>query len=134
LIGASLLAMQASKNLSDAWLSKWTLNSTNEQNNTFESTFLYGPRQLSEFEGDADREHTRYYLTVFISLAGINTIFTLCRAFLFAYGGVVAAKNLHSSLLRRVLRVSFLLFCLLFNTLYLVFNYFLGCDTVGKVL
>lgn len=89
MIGVSLLAMQASKNLSDAWLSKWTLNSTNNQ--TFEQDFL-GPRLLSEFEDDADKMNTRYYLTVFICLAGANTVFTLCRAFLFAYGGIVAAK------------------------------------------
>lgn len=97
--------MQASKNLSDAWLSKWTINSTNDHNNSYESSFLYGPRQVLDLEDDADKANTRYYLTVFVSLAGINTIFTLCRAFLFAYGGVVAAKNLHSSLLKRVLRV-----------------------------
>jgi ATP-binding cassette subfamily C (CFTR/MRP) protein 10 len=106
LVGASLFAMQASKNLSDAWLSKWTLNSTNNDTSDFGATFLYGSRQVMELVDEADRSNTRYYLTVFICLAGANTIFTLFRAFLFAYGGVVAARNLHSSLLTRVLTSS----------------------------
>lgn len=108
IIGASLLAMQASKNLSDAWLSKWTLNSTEDHNHTASRLFLYGERPIVDFEDEADKANTRYYLTVFICLAGANTIFTLFRAFLFAYGGVVAAKNLHSSLLSRVLMVGFI--------------------------
>lgn len=98
--------MQISKNLSDAWLSKWTLNSTNNDTTNFGQLFLYGPRIIQDFEDEADKSNTRYYMTVFICLVGANTIFTLFRAFLFAYGGVVAAKNLHSNLLSRVLASS----------------------------
>lgn len=49
---------------------------------------------------------TSYFLVVYAALALANTLFTLTRAFVFAYGGIVAAKNLHERLLHRVLNVS----------------------------
>jgi ATP-binding cassette subfamily C (CFTR/MRP) protein 10 len=126
LIGVSLLAMQTSKNLSDAWLSKWTLNSTG---NETVGQLLTGSRHVVEFGDAADLANTRYYLTVFVCIAGANTIFTLLRAFLFAYGGVVAAKNLHESLLSRVLTVSPL--SLFINSdNFLVIYRFLGVNSV----
>eukprot|EP00117_Sycon_ciliatum_P032486 scpid8147/ scgid4352/ Multidrug resistance-associated protein 7; ATP-binding cassette sub-family C member 10 len=45
----------------------------------------------------------RFYLTVYGCLGGANTMFTLLRAFLFAYGGVCAARVLHDRLLRSIL-------------------------------
>ncbi|XP_068230080.1 ATP-binding cassette sub-family C member 10 isoform X2 [Palaemon carinicauda] len=48
-------------------------------------------------------QDTRFYLTVYGILATSNTLFTLMRAFLFAYGGLCAAKNLHRKLLDAVL-------------------------------
>jgi len=39
---------------------------------------------------------------VFASIAAVNTIATLVRAFLFAYGGLVAARWIHSKLLESV--------------------------------
>ena len=38
-------------------------------------------------------------------LAGCNTIFTLARAFLFAYGGICAATKIHRYLLQSILKV-----------------------------
>ncbi|KAI6236711.1 hypothetical protein M3Y95_00187400 [Aphelenchoides besseyi] len=100
----ALLSMQTSKNLSDVWLSKWTKNATQtNESESFTKIFFANPQSASPFVDDADREQTRYYLTVFVALAACNTCFTLLRAFLFAYGGVVAAKNMHQSLLSRVL-------------------------------
>lgn len=49
---------------------------------------------------------TKFYLTVYGILAASNSIFTLMRAFLFAYGGICAAKALHRQLLDVVLYVS----------------------------
>lgn len=43
------------------------------------------------------------YLSIYAIIGGINTLFTLLRAFLFAYGGIVAAKNMHANLLHRLL-------------------------------
>ena len=50
-------------------------------------------------------DNVRFYLTVYGSLAGANTFFTLIRAFLFAYGGVCAAKVVHKDLLASILKV-----------------------------
>lgn len=47
-----------------------------------------------------------FYLTVYTSIAVVNTIFTAVRAFLFAYGTICAAKTIHNRLLARVLQVS----------------------------
>ena len=41
-----------------------------------------------------------------VSLIGVNSIFTLLRAFLFAYGGIQAATMIHDGLLKSILRVS----------------------------
>lgn len=51
---------------------------------------------------------TKFYLTVYAILAASNSFFTLMRAFLFAYGGITAAKALHKRLLETVLYVSYL--------------------------
>ena len=45
-----------------------------------------------------------FYLSVYGSVAVANTVFSLIRAFLFAYGGICAAQTIHSQLLRAVLR------------------------------
>jgi ATP-binding cassette subfamily C (CFTR/MRP) protein 10 len=50
-----------------------------------------------------------YYLLLYVGVTVANTLFTLSRAFLFAYGGLVAARFLHNKLIKRVLRVFILL-------------------------
>jgi ATP-binding cassette subfamily C (CFTR/MRP) protein 10 len=47
-----------------------------------------------------------YYLTVYAVFAGLNSVFTLIRAFLFAYGGIHAATNVHKQMLETVIKVS----------------------------
>lgn len=51
----------------------------------------------------------KFYLTVYGSIAGANTVFTAFRAFLFAFGGIRAASVVHNRLLDTVLKVS--VFC-----------------------
>jgi len=46
-----------------------------------------------------------FYLTVYGCLAGANSLFTLFRAFLFAYGGICAARTVHLRLLNNILKV-----------------------------
>ena len=46
-----------------------------------------------------------FYLSVYGSLAGANSLLTLIRAFLFAYAGIEAAVFLHSQLLVAILKV-----------------------------
>ncbi|XP_059046342.1 uncharacterized protein LOC131841950 [Achroia grisella] len=45
-----------------------------------------------------------YYLEIYFALAGLNLIFTIMRAFLFAYGGVEAATRIHKSLLKVIVK------------------------------
>ncbi|XP_050731824.1 ATP-binding cassette sub-family C member 10-like [Eriocheir sinensis] len=57
----------------------------------------------AESKGKSALNPTDFYLTVYGVLAAANTLFTLMRAFLFAYGGVTAARTLHKRLLDSVL-------------------------------
>ncbi|KAM3964152.1 LOW QUALITY PROTEIN: ATP-binding cassette sub-family C member 10 [Aphomia sociella] len=45
-----------------------------------------------------------YYLEMYFALAGLNLIFTIMRAFLFAYGGVEAATRIHKILLKVIVK------------------------------
>ncbi|KAK0412633.1 hypothetical protein QR680_006320 [Steinernema hermaphroditum] len=103
----SLALMQVSKNLSDYWLGRWTQNAAHKNNSIHlqDARYPWGERVKAPLTDDS-WEDTVFYLTVYGCLAGANTIFTLIRAFLFAYGGVVSAKNLHKNVLGKVLRAS----------------------------
>lgn len=82
-IAISLISMQASRNATDLWLSVWVSKSTGNV-----------------------APNVTFYLTIYIIIASANTIFTLFRAFLFAYGGIQAAKRIHQDLLSVVMWVS----------------------------
>uniref|UniRef100_A0A8D3BNZ2 ATP-binding cassette, sub-family C (CFTR/MRP), member 10 n=1 Tax=Scophthalmus maximus TaxID=52904 RepID=A0A8D3BNZ2_SCOMX len=113
----SLLLMQASKNVSDWWLSHWI---SQLKNNGSAATgelvsshlLLFSPGGLtlysssplpSQVNVSAD---VRFYLTVYTSIAAANTVFTALRAFLFAYGAICAATAVHNRLLDRVLKAT----------------------------
>uniref|UniRef100_A0A8C7VMI3 ATP-binding cassette sub-family B member 6 n=1 Tax=Oncorhynchus mykiss TaxID=8022 RepID=A0A8C7VMI3_ONCMY len=81
----SLLLMQASKNVSDWWHPVSIMETTPFANISSE---------------------VKFYLTVYGSIAGANTIFTAIRAFLFAYGGIRAASVVHNRLLDTVLKAT----------------------------
>ncbi|CAJ0957137.1 unnamed protein product, partial [Mesorhabditis belari] len=108
-IMGALLAMQVSKNLADMWLAEWTawtgenVTKVEEQNNW--KGLLSGERHY-ELLTDSDWDRSIYFLCVYAIIAAANTIFTLIRAFLFAYGGVAAAKKLHKKLLVKLLKAS----------------------------
>ena len=55
--------------------------------------------KMDNSTGDVD-----FYLSIYATVAVANTVFSLIRAFLFAYGGMCAAKTIHSQLLKSVLR------------------------------
>ncbi|KJH49297.1 ABC transporter, ATP-binding protein [Dictyocaulus viviparus] len=88
---AALFLMQFSKNAADWWLSRWTQD---QHNST--SKLLRGP----------EMDRSLRFLTIYAAIAAANTVFTLIRAFLFAYGGILAAKYLHFNLLRKLLMTS----------------------------
>lgn len=90
---ASVVLMQVTRNLSDVWLAHWV----SQDNSTANTASLTGP----------DDGIFGFYLEVYASIAVLNSLITLLRAFLFAYAGIKAAKGLHNLLLERVFSVSF---------------------------
>lgn len=78
----SVLLMQISRNMTDAWLAHWVSVSTNS---------------TSKSAGSSD-----YYLNTYTSLALGNSLITLIRSFLFAYAGIKAAKAIQTRLLNSV--------------------------------
>ncbi|NXK54352.1 MRP7 protein, partial [Chauna torquata] len=119
----SLLLMQASRNTSDWWLSHW-ISSISQTANTsvmvcsdslpsaelllFSIVGLVSPIPALDTapvpsNGSVD---VSFYLTVYGSIAGANSLFTILRAFLFAYGTIRAATVIHSRLLQRVIKAT----------------------------
>ncbi|NXN27692.1 MRP7 protein, partial [Nycticryphes semicollaris] len=119
----SLLLMQASRNISDWWLSHW-ISSISQTANTsamvcsatspspelllFSIVGLVSPVQALDTtpvssNGSLD---VNFYLIVYGSIAGANSLFTILRAFLFAYGAIRAATVIHNRLLQRVLKAT----------------------------
>lgn len=96
-IFTSIILMQSSRNMTDFWLSHWvTASETNAPNST---NLTYGFPIIYK-----DDYNTNYYLRIYIEFAILNCIATLFRAFLFAYGGVMAATKIHKILLRSVIK------------------------------
>ncbi|NXD78404.1 MRP7 protein, partial [Halcyon senegalensis] len=119
----SLLLMQASRNVSDWWLSHW-ISSISQTANTsvmvcspslpspelllFSIAGLVSPIQALDSTPVPSNSSldVNFYLIVYGSIAGANSLFTILRAFLFAYGTIHAATVIHSRLLQRVLKAT----------------------------
>lgn len=99
----SMILMQSSKNVTDLWLSYWV---THANNTTINSTERSEVRKLQPYYDNDSLHDTKYYLTVYSLLAVFNTLFTLIRAFIFAYGGLQAAITMHKQLLKIIIRVN----------------------------
>nr|XP_009486161.1 PREDICTED: multidrug resistance-associated protein 7 [Pelecanus crispus] len=119
----SLLLMQASRNISDWWLSHWisSISQTAHTSVTVCSASLPSPELLLfsivglvspiqaldttpvPSNGSLD---VNFYLIVYGSIAGANSLFTILRAFLFAYGTIRAATVIHNRLLQRALKAT----------------------------
>ncbi|XP_071445342.1 ATP-binding cassette sub-family C member 10 [Hetaerina americana] len=115
----SMLLMQVTRNTADWWLSYWVThlassNSSNLNASEFDgingyhgnSVMFSSPSNSSEYYSD----ETEFYLSVYGSIVFLNSVFTLLRAFLFAYGGICAAKNMHSLLLDTVIKAKVVFF------------------------
>ncbi|XP_016152773.1 PREDICTED: multidrug resistance-associated protein 7 [Ficedula albicollis] len=119
----SLFLMQASRNISDWWLSYW-ISSISQTANTsvmacssslpspelllFSTAGLVSPIQdLDKTPAPSNgSEDVNFYLIVYGSIAGANSLFTIIRAFLFAFGTVRAAAVIHDRLLQRILKAT----------------------------
>ncbi|XP_058288358.1 ATP-binding cassette sub-family C member 10 isoform X7 [Hylobates moloch] len=119
----SLLLMQATRNAADWWLSHW-ISQLKAENSSREAQASTSPASMGLFSlqlllfspgnlytpvfplpkaapnGSSD---IRFYLTVYATIAGVNSLCTLLRAVLFAAGTLQAAATLHRRLLHRVL-------------------------------
>lgn len=99
----SMILMQSSKNITDLWLSYWV---THANNTMINATDMLPLRKLGSYYDSYAPHDTKYYLTVYSILAVCNSIFTLKRAFIFAYGGLQAAITMHKQLLKTIVRVN----------------------------
>uniref|UniRef100_A0A673J0G8 Multidrug resistance-associated protein 7-like n=1 Tax=Sinocyclocheilus rhinocerous TaxID=307959 RepID=A0A673J0G8_9TELE len=128
----SLFLMQASKNVSDWWLSHWIShmkdNMTQLVSLSADSllmlTFLSPERLIIYLKYKFFLtllmslpslfinliSELKFYMTVYGSLAAANTVFTAARAFLFAYGAICAATVVHKRLLSSVLKATMTFF------------------------
>uniref|UniRef100_A0A665UE38 ATP-binding cassette, sub-family C (CFTR/MRP), member 10 n=1 Tax=Echeneis naucrates TaxID=173247 RepID=A0A665UE38_ECHNA len=119
----SLLLMQASKNISDWWLSHWISELKNNGSTTSNASFtgsfgsshllLFSPgglmsplHSLQTSPSSNMSSDVKFYLMVYSSIAAANTVFTALRAFLFAYGAICAATAIHNRLLDRILKAT----------------------------
>uniref|UniRef100_A0A8C0J445 ATP-binding cassette sub-family C member 10 n=1 Tax=Chelonoidis abingdonii TaxID=106734 RepID=A0A8C0J445_CHEAB len=114
----SLLLMQASRNISVWWLSHWISNLPQTANISMRPVSASVPSPqllLFSFAGlvlgtapvhPNSTLDVNFYLTVYGSIAGANSVFTILRAFLFAYGTIRAATVIHSRLLQRVMKAT----------------------------
>ncbi|XP_040468097.1 ATP-binding cassette sub-family C member 10 isoform X2 [Falco naumanni] len=118
----SLLLMQASRNISDWWLSHWISSMSQAANSSvmvcsasspspellFSVVGLVSPIQaldITPVSSNASMD-VNFYLIVYGSIAGANSLFTILRAFLFAYGTIRAAAVIHNRLLQRALKAT----------------------------
>lgn len=104
----SVIFMQISRNMTDWWLARWV---TNQENNSSSSnatnlTMVFDYVFLTIDKPSSDGSDVYTYLKIYLGFAGLNTLFTLLRAFVFAYGGVRAATKVHKLLLKSVIKVS----------------------------
>uniref|UniRef100_A0A8I5ZL94 ATP-binding cassette sub-family C member 10 n=1 Tax=Rattus norvegicus TaxID=10116 RepID=A0A8I5ZL94_RAT len=118
----SLLLMQATRNGADWWLAHWLSQLKAGRNSSEERPASSSPRSMGFFSprlllfspgnllsiplhkatsnGSSD---VHFYLTVYATIAGVNSLCTLLRAVLFAAGALQAAASLHHRLLHRLL-------------------------------
>lgn len=127
----TIVLMQASKNLSDAWLAHWIANVTPSNTDGLNPKLLGSNYYMQEIRrnllcmiekllslqsidncadtGNGLRNGTfsmSFYLLIYFIIAVFNSMITLVRAFAFAYAGLKAAKFIHTKLLNSVFYVS----------------------------
>ncbi|CAI9573115.1 unnamed protein product [Staurois parvus] len=118
----ALFLMQASRNVSDWWLSHWIASFSDMSRNVsmsvlippvpspalllFSSGTLVSPVRWAESADQNSSGNITFYLSVYGGIAAANSIFTALRALLFALGTVHAATAIHRRLLQRVLQAT----------------------------
>uniref|UniRef100_A0A6P7GJZ3 ABC-type xenobiotic transporter n=1 Tax=Diabrotica virgifera virgifera TaxID=50390 RepID=A0A6P7GJZ3_DIAVI len=97
----SMTLMQVSRNFTDWWLANGVTSPVTNSTNL--TVYLATATDYIDYVEDDD--NMSEFLKVYVELACVNTLFTLIRSFIFAYGGILAATKFHKVLLKTVLRV-----------------------------
>ncbi|XP_067143928.1 LOW QUALITY PROTEIN: ATP-binding cassette sub-family C member 10 [Centruroides vittatus] len=113
----SFFFMQASRTMADWWLSVWiSCDSNHNRNNSINNftilrefwsdrmNLTFSSDQGLCFDGGSRINGSNIYLIIYGSFVVINSIFTLLRAFLYAYCGICAAVVIHRRLLNSILK------------------------------
>ena len=120
--------IEASRNLTDFWLSYWTessidphrpINRTQNSQLTilnpsglthfYQADVFYISRNEESFLYGETIKTTAYFFTVYGILCLANTIFTLVRAFGFAQSGILAGKRIHKRLIENISKVGLII-------------------------
>ena len=101
----SLVAMEASRSATDVWLAHWVNTLRNDSSFVGFKFFDHWEsfKMKDNMEGLEDWNLISYYLEVYGSIALVNCLVTLARAFLFAYGGLCAARVIHLKLAKALI-------------------------------
>ncbi|XP_063774836.1 ATP-binding cassette sub-family C member 10 [Pseudophryne corroboree] len=118
----ALLLLQASRNISDWWLSHWIASLPDKPRNSSLASFtlsvmspslllfstggLVSPVRWDQSTERNSSQEITFYLSVYGGIAAANSVFSALRALLFAFGAVRAATVIHRRLLQRVLRAT----------------------------
>ncbi|XP_033125832.1 multidrug resistance-associated protein 7-like [Anneissia japonica] len=105
----SLFFMQASRNVNDWWLAFWVTHSADQETlgykqRSVEVQYTYSNSSITPKNLTTATDNLRFYLGIYGGLAVANSVFTLLRAFLFAYGGLCATKLIHDDVFNRILQ------------------------------
>nr|APD26503.1 ATP-binding cassette transporter subfamily C member 10 protein [Brachionus koreanus] len=110
-----LALMQTTRNLTDYWLSYWTQN--NDLDSLFDlsnktlvlnpqKTYFFTPKGLLNDASYQPHQQTTQFFVIYGILGISNTLFTLFRAFLFAYSGISAGRFIHETLIQNLVTAS----------------------------
>ncbi len=72
----------------------------------FFSVTILDARPIFGFATQAIDKDFKQFFIIYVGLAIANSLFTLIRAFTFAYGGIEAARKLHKSLFNSLVKCS----------------------------
>lgn len=102
----SLVLMEGSRSATDIWMAHWVNTLRNDSSFVGLKFFDHWESFKSSdlLEGAEDWSLISYYLEVYGLIALANCTVTLARAFLFAYGGLCAARVVHQKLAQSLIQ------------------------------
>jgi hypothetical protein len=102
-ICCGMISMQASRNAADWWMAVWVA-ALSPAGNASQGEGGEGSNSLFANHSSA------FFLEVFGFIGLGNTLFTLFRSFIFAWGGLRAAQSIYKNLMNRVVEAGFSFF------------------------